>query len=143
MLPSKIRDYAELLNRLESALNNDSKMHILGCIENPNGNYPFKKIFIGQGNTKRVLISAGIHGDEPAGIETICFILERGVYIPFLKEWELIFLLTMGRKYVSSYIAGGPAVFLRCYAFLLRGTRPWACCRIQIPTSDISCLSIS
>jgi len=92
MSPLKIRDYAEVLNRVKLALDKDSKVHTLGRIQNPNGNYPFKKVFIGQGNPKRVLISAGIHGDEPAGVETICAFLESGKYKSYTKEWDFIIL---------------------------------------------------
>ena len=42
---------------------------IISRIKTPNKNYPFFKIKVGQG--KRVLISGGLHGDEPAGVFTI------------------------------------------------------------------------
>ena len=89
---SKKRDYAQVLNRLNLALGDVSKIHTLGYIQNPNNHYPFKKIFIGQKNSKRVLISAGIHGDEPAGIETICAFLESGMYKSYLNKWDFIIL---------------------------------------------------
>jgi predicted deacylase len=30
------------------------------------------KFVLGEGNQRKALISAGIHGDEPSGVETIC-----------------------------------------------------------------------
>lgn len=44
------------------------------------------------GSKKRVLLSAGIHGDEPAGVETICRFLEYSLYEYFEEEWEFTFL---------------------------------------------------
>jgi predicted deacylase len=41
---------------------------------------------------KKILISGGIHGDEPAGVETICVFLERGEFRPFEKNWEFTLL---------------------------------------------------
>ena len=73
---SQKRDYSQLINRLKLAVNNISKVETIGYITNCCLNYPFSKIHIGKNNTRRVLISAGIHGDEPARIETICKILE-------------------------------------------------------------------
>jgi murein peptide amidase A len=39
--------------------------------------------------TKTVLQSAGIHGDEPSGVETICTLLENNRFEIFSDEWEL------------------------------------------------------
>ena len=88
----KVRDYTHVINRLKLALKNISEVHTLGSIQNLNKNYPFKKIFIGQGNSRRVLISAGIHGDEPSGIETICAFIESCKYRSYLNKWDFIFL---------------------------------------------------
>ena len=92
MLPSKVRDYAQVLHRLNLSMNCVSKMHTLGYIKNSSNNYPFQKINIGQDNSKHVLISAGIHGDEPAGIESICAFLETKKYKSYLNEWDFIIL---------------------------------------------------
>ena len=92
MHPNKKRDYVRVLNRLHLALNAESKVHTLGHINNSIHNYPFQKIVIGQNNSKRVLISAGIHGDEPSGIETICTLIESGKYKSYLNKWDLIIL---------------------------------------------------
>ena len=92
MPPQKIRDYAQLLNRFKSALNSITEIETLDYIKTPNENYPFQKISWNQGKSRRVLISAGIHGDEPAGVETICTFLESGKYKSYLNKWDFIIL---------------------------------------------------
>ncbi|MDH3257176.1 MAG: M14 family metallocarboxypeptidase, partial [Nitrospinota bacterium] len=57
-----------------------------------NRNYPLIKIILGKGNPRRALISGGIHGDEPGGVETICAFLENKLYANFLKDWEFTLL---------------------------------------------------
>ena len=54
--------------------------------------YSLIKIILGEGNRYKALISAGIHGDEPSGIETICAFLENNKYENFSEDWELTFL---------------------------------------------------
>jgi murein peptide amidase A len=54
--------------------------------------YPLIKLVLGKGNPHRALISAGIHGDEPAGIETILLFLENKHYSPYIKNWEITLL---------------------------------------------------
>ena len=39
-----------------------------------------------------MLISGGIHGDEPSGVEAICSFIENEKYKPFANEWEITFL---------------------------------------------------
>ena len=91
-MQSKNRNYAQLLDRLKFALNSDSQISTLGDIHNHNDKYPFQKIHIEQNNSRRVLISAGIHGDEPAGIEAICIFLESEKYKSHLNKWDFIIL---------------------------------------------------
>lgn len=92
MTLQKKRDYGRIVSRLKSALNGIATADTLGNIETPTENYPIHKICLGKGNSRRVLISAGIHGDEPAGIETICSFIESGQYKKFLNQWEIIIL---------------------------------------------------
>ena len=88
----KVRDYTKVLNRINLALKDNYKLDTLGYIKNSNHIYPFNKLTLGKNKTKRVLISAGIHGDEPAGVETVCAFLESGLYKPFLNLLEIIIL---------------------------------------------------
>ncbi len=52
--------------------------------------YSLIKIVLGQGNRFKALISAGIHGDEPSGVETIYSLLENKY--DFFDNWELTLL---------------------------------------------------
>ncbi len=90
MSPERVRDYGVILSRLESALSGTGELGSLGEIASPAGNYPLKKAVLGKGGARRVLISAGIHGDEPAGVETVCALLERNT-LP-LADWEVTLL---------------------------------------------------
>jgi murein peptide amidase A len=54
--------------------------------------YSLVKFVLGEGNQRKALISAGIHGDEPSGMETICALLENNRFESFSDEWELTFL---------------------------------------------------
>ena len=54
--------------------------------------YPLIKLVLGKGNLRRVLISAGIHGDEPAGIVTILSFLENHYYSSYINKWEITLL---------------------------------------------------
>ena len=92
MAPQKKSKFSKVLNRLNSALINITEIITLDYIKYSNDMYPFQKIILGHGNPVRALISAGIHGDEPAGVETICSFLESGRYKPHLDHWEIIIL---------------------------------------------------
>ena len=74
------RNYLKFVNRLRKALNHDAQISTLGHIKFATNEYPFQKILLGGRNPRRVLISAGIHGDEPAGVESVCAFLESGRY---------------------------------------------------------------
>ena len=86
------RNYEELLSRIKSALPSPGEYNICGEVKSGNQTFPLIKIIIGKGNQKRALISAGIHGDEPAGVETICSFLEQNIFNSFDREWELTLL---------------------------------------------------
>lgn len=61
-------------------------------LETPRKNYSLIKFVLGEGNRRKALISAGIHGDEPSGTETICSFLENNRFHTYATEWELTFL---------------------------------------------------
>ena len=44
--------------------------------ETPNKKYALVKIILGEGNRRKALISSGIHGDEPSGVETSALLLK-------------------------------------------------------------------
>lgn len=84
-----IRNYSEILSRLASSLDGVGKIAPLGTVDTRFSSLPVEKIVLGCGNSKKVLISAGIHGDEPAGVETICSLIEGKVYLEFVQNWEI------------------------------------------------------
>ena len=87
------RSYSKLINRLSKTLNNNVQTSTLGHIKYLQiKNIPSIKIILGNHNPRKALISAGIHGDEPAGIETICSFVENGRYKTHLDQWEITIL---------------------------------------------------
>jgi murein peptide amidase A len=88
----KRRSYLDFIYRLKKILKDDAKLLTIGYIENLNKKYPFQKIIIGKNKPKRILISAGIHGNEPAGVESIYSFLESGSYRKYLNDWEITIL---------------------------------------------------
>jgi len=86
------RNYLKFVNRLRKALNHNAQISTLGHIKFATNKYPFQKVILGDHNPRRVLISAGIHGDEPAGVESVCAFLESGRYKAHLDEWEITIL---------------------------------------------------
>ena len=57
-----------------------------------NKEYSLVSFVLGEGNQRKALISAGIHGDEPSGVETICALLENKRFESFSDECELTIL---------------------------------------------------
>ncbi|MBI4383662.1 MAG: M14 family metallocarboxypeptidase [Nitrospinae bacterium] len=64
----------------------------IGTVATNNGSYPVLKIVLGEGNPRKALITAGIHGDEPAGVEAVCAFVERKLYADIARAWELTLL---------------------------------------------------
>lgn len=50
------------------------------------------QVVLGGGAPRRVLLSAGIHGDELAGVEALCEWLESHAYTMFLHRWDITML---------------------------------------------------
>jgi murein peptide amidase A len=84
-----IRNYSDIQAKLASALDGGVRPVHLGSVYNNVTSYPIEKIVLGHGHSRRVLISAGIHGDEPAGVETICSFVEGKKYLEQIKNWEI------------------------------------------------------
>jgi len=85
--------YSTVLNQLERCIHpvtrSDLKLQVLG--KSLNGR-PILKIQMGIQGRRRILLSAGIHGDEPAGIFAILQLLEQSLLAPYLNHWEIIIL---------------------------------------------------
>ena len=86
------RGFDAIVVRLKSALNSVSEFTVVNSFSSGARDYPLIKIVLGKGNPRRALISGGIHGDEPAGVETICAFLENKRYRGFLEHWEFTLL---------------------------------------------------
>ena len=84
-----LRNYSDVLSRLAFSLDGTGELVSLGEIDHLTSSHPIQKMVLGAGNSKKVLISAGIHGDEPAGVETLRSYLERKEYSQFLQNWEI------------------------------------------------------
>jgi protein MpaA len=84
-----IRDYSEILEKIKSSSAGLGEWLCVGEISGPIFSHYIEKIILNAGNGKRVLISAGMHGDEPAGVETIYSFLHQKEYLKYSEEWEV------------------------------------------------------
>lgn len=84
----RVNNFKSLISRLENIRP--------GCIENhptlQAPGYPLIKIVLGKGNSRRALISAGIHGDEPGGVESVLSFLQHDRFTPYINNWEITLL---------------------------------------------------
>lgn len=87
-----IRHFDNIVTRLKASMNPKSEVTEVDTLSAGNQEYPLIKIVVGKGNPRRILISGGIHGNEPAGVETICTFLENKLYENFLNNWEFTML---------------------------------------------------
>lgn len=72
----KVRSYSELVRRIgTAAANRNLEIAVLGEIEHFGVNYPILMLRLGCGDIP-VCVSAGIHGDEPAGVEAAARFIE-------------------------------------------------------------------
>lgn len=93
MKPTARRDYSALVGRVRSAVSEDREtslyLHEITCAGRT---YELMRIILGSGGSRRVLLSAGIHGDELAGVEALCEWLESRGYVKFLQRWDITML---------------------------------------------------
>jgi predicted deacylase len=89
----KVREYSQLLQRVTLALKSAEEASIvLQKVSSGSQSYSLLKAVLGVGNPRRALITAGIHGDEPVGVEALCAFFERRLYRPWGHRWELTVL---------------------------------------------------
>ncbi len=83
--------YDEVVFRFKNAL---PEKHLLTStnIQTGSTQYQLYTLVLGKGNPRRALISAGIHGDEPGGVETLLKFLEQKEYENYINEWEFTLL---------------------------------------------------
>ncbi len=87
-----LNDIEIIFTRLGKQLSAENGFAANHSLETPDKKYFLVKIVLGGGNRRKALISAGIHGDEPGGVEAICAFLENNRFEKFSDEWELTFL---------------------------------------------------
>ena len=88
----KIRSLNSIINRLNNITTYPESIEIITTYQTSAGNYPLIKIALGKGKPLRALITAGIHGDEPGGIESIFYYLRNKEYLDYINEWEITLL---------------------------------------------------
>jgi murein peptide amidase A len=92
MKPTALREYSTLVKRVRSAVSEDREpslcLHEITAV----GTYELMRVSLGSGAPRRVLLSAGIHGDELAGVEALCVWLETRAYVRFLQRWDITVL---------------------------------------------------
>lgn len=87
------RTYPILLKRLQSALgSNPGELTQIGIFRANAKPYPLVKIILGEGSPNKVLLAAGIHGDEPAGVDSLCVFLKEKRYKRFIDKCEITLL---------------------------------------------------
>jgi murein peptide amidase A len=88
----KKNDIEIIYSRLCKHIQNENLLFTNHKQETPAKSYPLTRFVLGKGNRRRALISAGIHGDEPSGVQAICSFLETNRFSNYSTEWELTFL---------------------------------------------------
>ena len=85
---NKINSFEAIVHRLKKTLPDSIETYHT----NQTSTYPLIKIVLGKGNPQRVLISAGIHGDEPGSIESLLSFIQDEHYLPYIEHWEITLL---------------------------------------------------
>ena len=88
----KVHSFNSVINRLKNIPIYPGSIETIKTYQTSAGLYPLIKIVLGKGNSLRALISAGIHGDEPGGIESIINFLKNSNYLDYINEWEITLL---------------------------------------------------
>ena len=87
---SRKNDIEIIYSRLRQHLHGGNGFAINHFMQTPE--HSLVKFVLGKGNRLKAMVSAGIHGDEPSGVEAICSFLENNRFDNFSDEWELTFL---------------------------------------------------
>ncbi len=93
MNTAELRAYARLVERVRSAVSEDREANLsLHGFTTAGKTYELMQVVLGGGAPRRVLLSAGIHGDELAGVVALCEWLETRAYVKFLPQWDITML---------------------------------------------------
>jgi murein peptide amidase A len=87
---TQLREYSTLVRRVRSAVSEHRESSLsLHELTAAGRTYELMRVVLGSGAPQRVLLSAGIHGDELAGVEALCEWLESHAYMKFLHRWDI------------------------------------------------------
>jgi hypothetical protein len=93
MKPTELRKYSALVRRVRSVVSADHEASLcLHAITAAGMTYELMRVVLGKGASRRVVLSAGIHGDELAGVEALCEWLETRASAKFLQSWDITLL---------------------------------------------------
>lgn len=84
-----IRSYSDIIKKIKLSLDGVGRWVRLGEVSKSATSHSIYKVVLNEGRGKRVLISAGMHGDEPAGVETIYSFFKKKEYQRYSDEWEI------------------------------------------------------
>lgn len=76
---NKVRSYSEMVERMLRSVKETKEVeaHLLGAVRADPDRYPFYALTTpDRPGKKKVCLSGGIHGDEPAGVETMLAVIE-------------------------------------------------------------------
>jgi murein peptide amidase A len=92
MRPSTARAYSTVVQRVIASLKGEARVAVTShdvCLDR--STYPWLRSYWAEA-TGIVLLTSGLHGDEPAGVEALCEFLEQRRYRRFVGDWELTVL---------------------------------------------------
>lgn len=93
MKPTELREYSALVRRIRSGVSEVREASLcLHEITAAGRTYELMRVVLGSGAPRRVVLSAGIHGDELAGVDALCEWLETRAYVKFLERWDITML---------------------------------------------------
>jgi protein MpaA len=93
MTEQKVRDHSHVLQRVTSALTSVEHASLTVHQDSTGSrSYALLTAVLGAGKPRKALITAGLHGDEPAGVEALCAFFERRLYQSWVHRWELTVL---------------------------------------------------
>jgi protein MpaA len=93
MALNRIRSYATLVERVTASLKGEVTAAVTYHeVQLDHISYPLVKVVLGKGVRNRAVLAGGLHGDEPAGPEALCELLEQRLYLKFVQDWALTLL---------------------------------------------------
>jgi predicted deacylase len=90
---NQIKSYAALVERVTASLKGETAAAVTyHDVQLDHTSYPLVKVVLGKALRHRAVLTAGLHGDEPAGTEALCEFLEQRSYLKLVEDWELTLL---------------------------------------------------